>query len=59
MHNGIFNSLEEVVEFYNNGGGIGHGMHLPQQTLAPDSLGLAQDEIADLVNFMKALSEVK
>lgn len=26
MHNGIYNSLEEVTAFYNHGGGIGSGL---------------------------------
>lgn len=57
MHNGVFNTLEEVVEFYNNGGGVGHGINLPNQTLPPDSLHLTQQEQIDLVNFMKALTD--
>jgi len=57
MHNGVFNTLEEVVEFYNNGGGVGHGMHLPNQSLPADSLHLTEQEKIDLVNFMKTLTD--
>ncbi|MCB0536289.1 MAG: cytochrome C peroxidase [Bacteroidetes bacterium] len=57
MHNGIFNTLEEVVDFYNDGGGVGHGIDLPSQTLPTDSLHLTTQEKADLVLFMKALTD--
>lgn len=59
MHNGVFETLEEVVEFYNNGGGAGQGMDLASQTLSADSLNLTAQEKVDLVNFMKALTEDK
>lgn len=59
MHNGVFETLEEVVTFYNNGGGAGQGMILPTQTLSSDSLNLTEQEQVDLVNFMKALTEEK
>ena len=59
MHNGVFETLEEVVEFYNNGGGVGQGMILHNQTLSSDSLNLTAQEKTDLVNFMKALTEEK
>ena len=57
MHNGIYKTLEEVVELYNNGGGSGLGFDLAHQTLASDSLHLTKSEITDLVNFMKTLEE--
>ena len=50
-------SLEEVVNFYNNGGGLGHGVNVPQQTLAPDSLNLTEGEKGALIAFMKTLSD--
>src|ERR687891_976827 len=31
MHNGVFHSLEEIVDFYNNGGGGGAGKNPPLQ----------------------------
>jgi cytochrome c peroxidase len=55
MHNGIYDSLEEVLVFYNNGGGLGHSMNLSNQTLSSDSLHLNPVEILDLVHFMEAL----
>jgi cytochrome c peroxidase len=57
MHNGTFESLEEVVKFYNNGGGAGLGINIPQQTLATDSLNLSEAEKEALVAFMKTLSD--
>lgn len=57
MHNGVFNTLEEVVAFYNEGGGAGHGLIVSNQTLASDSLGLSKTEQATLIKFMESLDE--
>lgn len=57
MHNGVFNTLEEVMDFYNQGGGAGSGMELEHQTLADDPLDLTEQEIADIIAFMKALND--
>ncbi len=57
MHNGVYQSLDEVVDFYNRGGGAGMGMDLPHQTLPPDPLGLSPEEMSDLVAFMEALTD--
>lgn len=57
MHNGKYNTLEEVVDFYNHGGASGKGIELPQQTLAPDSLNLTNYEKKALVSFMKTLTD--
>lgn len=57
MHNGIYTTLEEVVRFYNDGGGAGRGLDIPQQTLAADTLGLTAVEQAALVAFMKTLTD--
>ncbi|WP_020533248.1 cytochrome-c peroxidase [Flexithrix dorotheae] len=57
MHNGVYETLEEVVDFYNNGGGIGLGLDVPNQTLPEDELGLSDKEKAELVAFMNALSD--
>ncbi|NER16504.1 cytochrome-c peroxidase [Spongiivirga citrea] len=57
MHNGVYNTLEEVVDFYNRGGGAGIGINLEAQTLPPDALKLSKNEVNDLVLFMKALSD--
>jgi cytochrome c peroxidase len=55
MHNGVYKSLEEVVDFYDRGGGAGLGLNIPMQTLASDSLKLSVTEKAALVAFLKAL----
>ena len=57
MHNGQFNTLSEVMEFYNHGGALGKGVNWPQQTLAPDSLNLTNQEIQDVIRFMHSLSD--
>jgi cytochrome c peroxidase len=57
MHNGAFTTLEEVVDFYDRGGGAGLGLDVPGQTLPPDSLGLTATERAALVAFMRALTD--
>lgn len=57
MHNGVYGTLEEVVDFYNNGGGIGLGIDLPTQTLPADRLNLEAHEKEALVAFMQALTD--
>ncbi len=56
MHNGVFKTLEEVVDYYNRGGGAGLGLDVPHQTLPFDELKLTKAEQADLVAFMKSLT---
>ncbi len=48
MHNGFYKTLNEVMRFYNMGGGKGIGIDLANQTLPPDTLGLTQVEILTL-----------
>lgn len=57
MHNGIYKTLEEVVDFYNDGGGAGLGIAPENQTLPPDKLNLTKKEKKDLISFMKALTD--
>lgn len=57
MHNGIYNTLEEVIDFYNEGGGLGKGMDIPHQTLPGDLLDLSETEKEDLIAFMKSLTD--
>ncbi len=57
MHNGVYNTLEEVIDFYNRGGGAGIGIELSYQTLPPDPLGLNKEEINDLIKFIKSLED--
>ncbi len=57
MHNGVYRTLEAVVDFYNRGGGAGIGIQLDHQTLPSDSLRLTAAEQRALVSFMKALTD--
>ncbi len=57
MHNGGYETLEEVMDFYNRGGGAGMGLDVPYQTLPFDSLSLQAEEIHDVISFMEALTD--
>ena len=73
MHNGVFNSLEQVVHFYNTrdvaGAGttingvfktwaqLGREVNLNVEIHGAGNLGLSAAQEADLVAFMKALSD--
>jgi len=59
MHNGVYQTLAEVVDFYNKGGGKGLGFSLENQTLPSDKLNLTPRERKALTAFMKALSDVR
>lgn len=56
MHNGVFATLEKVLEFYNRGGGVGSGIKIENQTLPADSLNLTLKERTDIIAFMKSLN---
>jgi cytochrome c peroxidase len=56
MHNGELETLEEVLDFYNRGGGAGIGIELPNQTLPPDSLELSQNEQQKIIMFLQTLN---
>ncbi|MCW3120541.1 MAG: yhjA [Flavipsychrobacter sp.] len=57
MHNGVFRSLEQVIDFYDGGGGAGRGLKISNQTLSADSLKLTVKEKSDLVAFISSLDE--
>ena len=57
MHNGVYDNLEEVIDFYNSGGGIGLGLQVENQTLPPDPLDLSEEEASQLVAFMESLTD--
>ena len=57
MHNGIFLTLDEVIDFYNVGGGRGQGLMYSNQSLLPDSLSLSNSEINDLKSFILSLTD--
>jgi cytochrome c peroxidase len=54
MHNGMIATLEDVVEFYNQGGGTNEFAENKTKLIKP--LGLSDKEKTDLVNFLKSLS---
>jgi cytochrome c peroxidase len=57
MHNGGFKTLDEVIEFYNRGGGAGMGLSVPNQTLPATKLNLSKQDKKDIISFIKALTD--
>ena len=51
MHNGVFTTLEEVVDYYDVGGGHGWGIAPENTTLPEDSLNLTKTEKEDLIFY--------
>lgn len=59
MHNGGYKTLKEVMNFYNKGGGKGVGFKVDNQTLSDAPLQLTDQEMDDIIEFMKALDDKK
>lgn len=57
MHNGVYKTLQEVLDFYNRGGGAGIGITRDNQTLSPDPLKLTKKEIQHIIAFLKTLDD--
>lgn len=57
MHNGVYKTLEQVLDFYNRGGGAGIGIKVPNQTLAAEPLNLSPKEIRSIIAFLKTLDD--
>ena len=57
MHNGVFETLEQVIEFYDRGGGVGIGLTLPYQSLPTSPLELTPKEKRDLIAFLGTLTD--
>lgn len=57
MHNGVFKTLDEVIDFYNNGGGAHLGINPGTQTLPADPLRLTPKEKNDLIAFLRSLTD--
>jgi cytochrome c peroxidase len=51
MHNGVFQSLEEIIDFYDRGGGA-----VPGKSPLLQPLGLTPQEKGDLLAFLHALT---
>ena len=58
MHNGVYTTLEEVLNFYNLGGGGGLGFDLDHQTLPFDNLNLTETEQQAIIAYLKTLTDV-
>ena len=59
MHNGVYKTLEEVLNFYNLGGGGGLGFDLEHQTLPFDELNLTEKEQQAIIAFLKTLNDTE
>lgn len=57
MHNGAFRNMEQVIDFYDKGGGNGIGLSVPNQTLSAVPLLLTPEEKKALIAFMTALTD--
>ena len=57
MHHGRFATLDDVLRFYDNGGALGAGATIPNQTLSGDRLRLTAGESDAIVAFLGALTD--
>jgi cytochrome c peroxidase len=57
MHNGVFKTLDEVMQFYSKGGGKGLKIAPQNQTLPFDKLDLSKKEMKQVVAFLKTLTD--
>lgn len=57
MHNGAYANLDQVLDFYNKGGGVGLKFKMDNQTLPFDSLGLSKPELTDIKLFLLSLTD--
>ena len=59
MHDGYYRTLEDVLWHYNNGGaasGSGQFDKTPERAVQIKPLALTEDEVSDLVEFLKTLT---
>jgi cytochrome c peroxidase len=58
MHNGVYKTLEQVMDFYNRGGGQGIGIrNLAHQTLPAEQLHLTRQEQQAIIAFLRSLED--
>jgi len=57
MHNGVYKTLEEVIDFYNKGGGKGLHIKIDNQTLPFDKLNLNTSEQKNIISFLNTLTD--
>jgi cytochrome c peroxidase len=55
MHNGVYRTLSQVLDFYNRGGGNGIGARVPNPTLSTEPLHLSVQEQRDIIAFLGTL----
>lgn len=59
MHNGVYKTLAQVMDFYNQGGGAGMGINIENQTLSADKLNLSKLEIRQIIAFLGTLEDIQ
>lgn len=57
MHNGRFQTLDEVIDFYSNGGGPGMGVKVPNLDDKIRPIHLTYQQKQDLIAFLHALND--
>ncbi len=57
MHNGAYATLEDVMDFYEHGGGAGLGAPLSNPTLPTSRLHLSAKERRAVIAFLRALAD--
>ncbi|MGO3184499.1 MAG: cytochrome-c peroxidase [Aequorivita sp.] len=57
FHNGGYETLLQVMDFYNQGGAAGIGLDVTNQTLPDTALELSTKEINALIAFMNSLTD--
>jgi len=57
MHNGVYKTLEDVIDFYDKGGGSGLGIAPANQTLPANHLQLSHEEKKQLIAFLHSLTD--
>ena len=57
MHNGAFETLGEVIDFYAGGGGPGRGIDIPNIDDKIRPFQLDADEKKDLIAFLHSLTD--
>lgn len=55
FHHGAFRTLEQVIDFYDRGGGRGLGLSVPNQDPDVRKLGLSSEEKAALLEFLRSV----
>jgi len=59
MHNGAYATLDDVMDFYEHGGGAGLGAHVPNATLPATRLHLTRAERRAVIAFLCTLTDAE